>query len=837
MSEQEEPLTRILSSVSPEERWWVEHRAWLESSGYLLRPRFQPGWEPSWHDPKVELLDAEDQYPVWHPDVLDATRLSDGVSVMLKRVDRRQHPDEVEITALLSSPPLSSDPRNHCIPLFDVLEVPDNASMRIMVLPLLRRCADPRFDTVGEVVDCLQQVLEFLHEKKITHRDFHLMNIMMNADPLYTVPFHPVSKNRRRDWNGYVRPSYTRTERPVQYHIIDFGLSIKYDSVDPPPMEIPVLGGDKSLPEFVGDDPAVPFSGLSKPYNPFPADVYCVGSWIRGEFLVGNIRSRLLGLDFLWPLVNEMTEKDPQKRPTMDQVMSHYKDIVSSLSSWKLRSRVAKARDNSLHSLYLSVTHWARRVRFVASKRPAIPTSASRNESLILRGTRTSSAADLSDAVRAAAFNSVVLTPLYSHLATDLFTLAHPDFGCTTSASERFEQRLRAPPRTSSMIWDSERWWINHRPWLESCGYMLRPRYQPGWEPSWHSEKDKNGWFRAEDSVPMGYPFLMDATRIYDGVVVMMKCVNISRHPTEGELTTMLSSPPLTSEARNHCIPIYDVLQDPDDDKYQLMVLPLLRRYASPRFDTIGEAVECFHQIIQCHLVFMLVQNTECLRRDIHRLNIMMDASPLYTTPYHPIDQTRQRDFKGLATASYTRTQHPVRYYIIDFGLSVRYDTLDPVEIPVLGGDKTVPEFKGDDPSKRYGGLSNLYNPFPTDVYCLGNWIREDFLEGTRNERSNEVLTSKRLGFEFLRPLVESMTQADPSKRPTMDEVADRFESLAASLSSWKLRSRVAKENDNPFYSMYLSTTHCSERLSGRWRDYFSGSLTRGNRPVNSRPT
>lgn len=173
----EKALHRTLSGVSPEERWWVEHRPWLESSGYLLRPRFQPGWEPSWHDPKVELLDAEDQYPALvsdsltcreemvtksnqHPDVLDATRLSDGVSVMLKRVDRRQHPDEVEITALLSSPPLSSDPRNHCIPLLDVLEVPDNASMRIMVLPLLRRCADPRFDTVGEVVDCLQQILE-----------------------------------------------------------------------------------------------------------------------------------------------------------------------------------------------------------------------------------------------------------------------------------------------------------------------------------------------------------------------------------------------------------------------------------------------------------------------------------------------------------------------------------------------------------------------------------------------------------------------------------------------------------------------------------------------------
>ncbi|KAL1707160.1 kinase-like domain-containing protein [Schizophyllum commune] len=376
-----------------------------------------------------------------------------------------------------------------------------------------------------------------------------------------------------------------------------------------------------------------------------------------------------------------------------------------------------------------------------------------------------------------------------------------------TSARERLAQRLNAPPRTVSTIWDSERWWIDHQPWLESRGYMLRPRYRPGWEPSWHSEKDKGGREQAEDSVPMSYPFLMDATRTSDGVVVMLKRVDTTRHPTEVEMTTMFSSPPFSSEPRNHCIPVYDVLQDPDDDKYQLMVLPLLRSYASPRFDTIGEAIECFRQIIQ-GLCFL--HENRIAHRDIHRLNIMMDASPLYTIPYHPIEQTKRRDVKGLAAASYTRTQRPVKYYIIDFGLSVRYDTLDPppVEIPVLGGDKTVPEFKGDDPSKRYGGLSNLYNPFPTDVYCLGNWIREDFLE-----RSNEVLTSKRLGFEFLRPLVESMTQADPSKRPTMDEVAERFESLAATLSSWKLRSRVAKENDNPFYSMYLSTTHWLRRV------------------------
>ena len=109
----------------------------------------------------------------------------------------------------------------------------------------------------------------------------------------------------------------------------------------------------------------------------------------------------------------------------------------------------------------------------------------------------------------------------------------------------------------------------------------------------------------------------------------------------------------------------------------------------------------------------------------------MMDASPLFAVPFHPIRQTVRRDFKGPAEASYTRTERPVKYYIIDFGLSIRYDSVDPPpsEVPVLGGDKSVPEFKGDDPSKRYGGLSKPYNPFPTDVYCLGNWIREDFLD------------------------------------------------------------------------------------------------------------
>jgi hypothetical protein len=30
------------------EIWWAEHQVALEHAGYMLRPRYRPGWQPSW---------------------------------------------------------------------------------------------------------------------------------------------------------------------------------------------------------------------------------------------------------------------------------------------------------------------------------------------------------------------------------------------------------------------------------------------------------------------------------------------------------------------------------------------------------------------------------------------------------------------------------------------------------------------------------------------------------------------------------------------------------------------------------------------------------------------
>lgn len=71
-----------------------------------------------------------------------------------------RHPYEIEIGRYFCSSPLSDDLANHCVPIYDVLEVPNKDNIAILVMPLLRDATDPFFDTVGEVVDCVHQLFE-----------------------------------------------------------------------------------------------------------------------------------------------------------------------------------------------------------------------------------------------------------------------------------------------------------------------------------------------------------------------------------------------------------------------------------------------------------------------------------------------------------------------------------------------------------------------------------------------------------------------------------------------------------------------------------------------------
>lgn len=102
--------------------------------------------------------------------------------------------------------------------------------------------------------------------------------------------------------------------------------------------------------------------------------------------------------------------------------------------------------------------------------------------------------------------------------------------------------------------------------------------------------------------------------------------------------------------------------------------------------------------------------------------NIMMDATDLYPDGFHPMCQLLDATWtrKPVLAKYYTRTRTPVKYYFIDFGISCVFDPDDtsPIEIPVRAGDKSAPDFEDD-------SLVPI-NPFPTDVYYIGNVIRKD---------------------------------------------------------------------------------------------------------------
>lgn len=49
---------------------------------------------------------------------------------------------------------------------------------------------------------------------------------------------------------------------------------------------------------------------------------------------------------------------------------------------------------------------------------------------------------------------------------------------------------------------DYELSWIRRQPWLQSRGYMLRPRYRPGWIPSWKTTGARP--INCEDAIQIG---------------------------------------------------------------------------------------------------------------------------------------------------------------------------------------------------------------------------------------------------------------------------------------------------------------------------------------------
>ena len=72
------------------------------------------------------------------------------------------------------------------------------------------------------------------------------------------------------------------------------------------------------------------------------------------------------------PLVSDMVHDDPEKRPTIDDVVNRFSTIRNSLGAMKLRSRI-RSQDESFGPIR-DFAHVFKSIKYLLLRIPAIPT-------------------------------------------------------------------------------------------------------------------------------------------------------------------------------------------------------------------------------------------------------------------------------------------------------------------------------------------------------------------------------------------------------------------------------------------------------------------------------
>lgn len=97
-----------------------------------------------------------------------------------------------------------------------------------------------------------------------------------------------------------------------------------------------------------------------------------------------------------------------------------------------------------------------------------------------------------------------------------------------------------------------------------------------------------------------------------------------------------------------------------------------------------------------------------------------MDAPSVFPNGFHPCDVTKDRGgSRPIITIPRYKAKGPINYYFIDFGISCLFqDDMEHLTVGNDGADRDVPEMSPVKP----------YNPFPADVFILGNILKKEFL-------------------------------------------------------------------------------------------------------------
>ena len=74
------------------------------------------------------------------------------------------------------------------------------------------------------------------------------------------------------------------------------------------------------------------------------------------------------------PLISRMVDEDPAKRPTMNEVVTSFKEIISKSSFLRLRARLVERKDGPIMNLFKSIYHVScHTIPHVVTFRAALP--------------------------------------------------------------------------------------------------------------------------------------------------------------------------------------------------------------------------------------------------------------------------------------------------------------------------------------------------------------------------------------------------------------------------------------------------------------------------------
>ncbi|KAJ7685980.1 hypothetical protein B0H17DRAFT_940873 [Mycena rosella] len=330
------PTHPTFSTRSVVEEGWAAWQPFLEHNGYMLRRRYHPGWVSEAQTTGKGEFECEDSSHLQSTKgrVLDATRISDGMQVILKFVETAS--EEAAISAFLTNEPRAE---KHTLPVLQLIPLSGHPELVFMVMPRMRLCDEDLFGTVGEFVEFLEQIwqgLVFLHSQNVAHRsvllytgDINMSNIFVDASPTIPGGFHFIRAytsdgvhdlTRYRGDDSQPRLIKTRTDAgPMKYYYTDFELAVHFPSFEARGLVTGYVGHLRNL---------VPELSDTVPYDPFKVDVRLVGEMVWMNHLLTGLQW-YDGIDFLAPFAAKLRHRSPKRRPDAEEALRLFRQLVS----------------------------------------------------------------------------------------------------------------------------------------------------------------------------------------------------------------------------------------------------------------------------------------------------------------------------------------------------------------------------------------------------------------------------------------------------------------------------------------------------------------------------